>query len=162
VAIQAEGSFTASDVAHGNWAYSRTSSVLLLFATLLALGGGVFLTITDGRRWLDYVVLYAAGSYLLAYSWPGRLYRARRRIARSPNLQGIFRYEFDDDGWGVVTPNATWEMKWAGMRKWEEGRHSFVLYSDANRGTIIPKRFFQSPADVEAVRALLQMNVKKN
>ena len=160
--IQAEGKFTARDIAEGSWAYSQRSSALLLVATVLAFGGGVFLSITDWRKWLDYSVLFASGLYLLAYSWPVRLYRARRRVARSRNLQGIFRYEFGDDGWRAVAPNATWEIKWTAITKWIEGRHSFVIYGDSKTGTIIPKRFFQNSADMDAFRGLLQTKVKKN
>jgi YcxB-like protein len=159
--IQAEGTFTAKDIARGSWTYSRRSSALLLFATVLAFCGGVFLSITDGRRWLDYSVLFASGLYLLAYSWPVRLYRARRLVARSRNLGGIVRYEFDDDGWRAVAPNAAWEIKWTGITKWIEGRHSYVIYADSRSGTIIPKRFFQNSADVDAFRDLLQAKVKK-
>jgi hypothetical protein len=163
--IQAEGTFTARDIAQGNWTHSRRISALLLLASLLAFAGGMFLSIKNGGRWRDQVVLLASGLFLLAYSWayswPVLLYRARHRIARRPNVQGIFRYEFGDDGWSLAVPNAMSEIKWTGVSKWVEGSHSFVIYVDANSGTVIPKRFFQSPADVDAVRVLLQTKVRK-
>lgn len=40
--------------------------------------------------------------------------------------------------------------------KWKEGKHCFAIYTSPKIPSIIPKRFFQSPADVEAVRGFLQ------
>ena len=79
-------------------------------------------------------------------------------------MQGIVRYEFGEDGYLITAThsNSTADIKWTAVSKWKEGKDSFVIFANANIGSLIPKHFFQNSADVDAFRDLLQAKVKKN
>jgi len=160
--IHAEGKFTVADIFHGSW---RRAWKGILFLTVVGLGllvEGAFLSRAEnGSGWRGQWSLFALGIFLIVYIWPFIYYRAWRQVKRTPNLQGTVRYEFGEDGYLMTATHSTADIKWTAIAKWKEGKHSFMIYANANIGNLIPKRFFQNTADVDAVRTLLQTRVKK-
>ena len=155
--IRAEGQYTVVDIVHRRWGESRRALILYLIAGLLALAGGVFLTMRYKGGWRDALALFAACIYLSSF-FVLTFYRAVRQIKRTPNLQGTVNFEFGEDGYRMIAPHSTADIKWSALVRWKEGERSFVIYPG---GGFIPKRFFQSRADVDAFRELLQAKVKK-
>jgi YcxB-like protein len=82
--------------------------------------------------------------------------QARRQAKGSPNLQGTVPYTFDDLGYVVEAVHARGEFKWSGLVKWKEGKHCFAIDTSPKIASIISKRFFQNPADIDAVRSFLR------
>jgi hypothetical protein len=162
--IRAEGKFTVADIFRSSW---RRAWKSILFLTIIGLGllvEGAFLSLAESEEgWRGQWYLFALGIFLIVYLWPFIYYRAWRQVRRTPNLQGIVRYEFGEDGYLMTAThsNSTADIKWISIAKWKEGKYSFVIFANANFGNLIPKRFFQSAADVDAVRGLLQTKVKK-
>jgi len=160
--IQAEGKFAVVDVFRGSRLLARKSIVLLTILGLLLLAESVVLMLLEKGGWRERWYLFALGIFLIVYMWPYIYYRARRQIKRTPNLQSIVRYEFDEDGYVMTAAHSTADVKWTAVAKWKEGKHSFVMFANANIGSLIPKHFFQNSSDVDAFRGLLQAKVKKN
>jgi hypothetical protein len=161
VSIRAEGKFTTMDVFWGSWPHVRKSILFILICSLFTLSIAVFLSFNDEEGWRGQWIVFAIGLLLPTYFILAILYRAKRQVKRSPNLQGTVQYNFDDDGFVMQTLHSKSEIKWTGITKWKEGKHSFIIYSNVNLGNIVPKRFFQSPSDVDAVRVFLQTKVPR-
>ncbi|MGB6477239.1 MAG: YcxB family protein, partial [Candidatus Sulfotelmatobacter sp.] len=91
-------------------------------------------------------------------------YRSYRTKTGSPVLQGLVRYQFDDDGIRLFTPHSQADVKWPAFIKWKEGKNTFFTYQTPKIGNVIPKRFFQNPTDIDAVRTLMRTHIrpKKN
>ncbi len=74
-----------------------------MFLTIVGLGllvEGAFLSLAEnGDGWRGQWSLFALGIFLMVYIWPFIYYRAWRQVKRTPNLQGIVRYEFGEDGY---------------------------------------------------------------
>jgi len=159
MAIHAEGKFVVMDVLRGSRPVARKSILSLTIIGAVLLAEGVFLGREEG--WQKWWYLFPLGVFLIVYMWPYLFYRARRQIKRSPNLQGIVQYDFDEAGYRMTASHSNADIKWSAIAKWKEGKHAFIIYANVNFGNLIPKRFFQSSADVDAVRGLLTAHAKK-
>jgi hypothetical protein len=159
--IRAEGKFTVADAFDASWRRGWKGILWVTIVGLVHLVEAAVLSATQEEGWGRQWYLFAIGIVLIVYMWPFLYYRARRQIKRTPNLQGVIRYDFGEDGYRMTAMHSAGEVKWSAIAKWKEVKNSFVIYANANIGSIVPKRFFQSPADVDAVRALLQAKVKK-
>jgi hypothetical protein len=158
--IHVEGKFTVADIVRGSWPVARKGVLFLTALGVLLLVEAVFLNLKEGSRSSWY--LFALGIFLIVYMWPVIFYRSWRQIRKTPNLQGIVQYEFGEDGYRVNASHSTADVKWSAIAKWKEGKHAFIIYANSNFGSLIPKRFFQSSADVDALRGLLQTKTKKS
>ena len=162
MAIHAEGKFTVMDVVRGSWPATRKSILVLTIIGLILILESVFLGLRGERGPWNNWYLFLLGIFLVVYWWPFIFYRARKQIKKSPNLQGTLQYDFDEDGYRMTASHSNSDVKWGAIAKWKEGKHAFIIWANVNFGSLIPKRFFQSAADVDAVRTLLQTKVKKN
>jgi len=156
MAIHAEGKFVVMDVLRGSWPVARKSILTVTIIGAVLLAEGVFLGREEG--WQKWWYLFPLGVFLIVYMWPYLFYRARRQIKRSPNLQGIVQYDFGEAGYRMTASHSNADIKWSAIAKWKEGKHAFIIYANVN---FIPKRFFQSSADVDAVRGLLTAHAKE-
>ena len=87
--------------------------------------------------------------------------RSLQQVKKSPNLQGIARFDFDELGYVSEAAHARSESKWTGILKWKDGKHSFLVHHSPALAYIIPKRFFGSPSDIAAVGELLRTKVPR-
>jgi hypothetical protein len=141
---------------------SRKLLVWFPLGALVVVGWALFGGLSNGdegpaRR----AGLIAAGLVWAAFPWAAGAFGSYKTLKRSPNLRGTIRFQFDEEGYRLEGPHASAELKWAARVKWKEAKHTFLLYSNPRIASVIPKRFFQSPADVDAVRSLLQTKVQK-
>lgn len=154
--IQAEGKFTTTDVWRGSRLAARKLLIIISLLGLLILAFATFLSFGDEDGWRGQLIFFGLGLFLTVYVWLLLFYKASRQTKKSPNLQGIVRYKFDDEGFGFQALHSQAEIKWAALVKWKEGKHCFLIYTSPSLGNIIPKRFFQSATDVDTVRGFLQ------
>jgi hypothetical protein len=49
------------------------------------------------------------------------------------------------------------EYQWQGFQKFQETKHLFLLYTGTGSHLMIPKRAFESPEELQAMRALLKL-----
>lgn len=162
MAIQAEGQFEFADIWRGTLLASRKLLIwfplgALVIAVWVLFGGLAGSVENPGRR----AGLIAVLLFWAVLPWASGAYSSYRILKRSPNLQGTVRFQFDEEGYRLEGPHASAEVKWAALVKWKEAKQTFLLYSNPRVGSVIPKRFFQSSADVDAVRSLLQTKVQK-
>lgn len=161
MAICAEGKFTFTDVCRGMCLFFRRALVVLSALGVLTLVFAALLARTSPEGWRRQWVLICVGIFWLVYLWIVILYRSNKTLKQTPNLQGVVRYVFDDPGYLLEAMHSRAEVKWSAMVKWKEGKHTFLFYGNPKIASIVPKRFFQNGADVDAVHKLLQANVKK-
>jgi hypothetical protein len=156
VSIPAEGKFTVTDVWRGARLVARKQFAIVYILAVVMWSTAVLLTVTRAASLQVLVVFYVFPLPLVGYYWVTMFLQARLQAKGSPNLQCTVAYTFDNFGYAVEGVHARGEVKWSGLVKWKEGKHCFAVYTSPKIANIIPKRFFHSPADVEAVRGFLQ------
>lgn len=161
MAIEANGTFTLGDIWTGSLLYSRKVLIPAAVIGVLLIGFGVILALTpdEGRRDGQTVLIF--GIFICLYLWPILFFRSYRTFKKTPNLQGPIHFRFDDQGLSFDGPHASSEMKWGAILKWKESKSTFLVYQNPRIGSIIPKRFFSTPADVDGVRELLRTHVPR-
>ena len=132
--------------------FSGLGAILVLYGTL----GFIF----DEGGWANHVAVITVGVMIPAFVWLAILNRCRETFKGTPNLKGSVRYEFDDVGFRVVALHSTGETQWGAITKWKEGKRVFVLYRSPKLAEIVPKRFFENAANVNALRELLKTRVQ--
>jgi len=155
MSIRAEGKFTNSDVWRGARLVAGKHLTSWYFFLIVMWASGV-LDSFMGASVQSRLTLFVLPVLPIGYCWLMMFLQARRQARENPNLQGTVSYTFDDLGYVEEALHARVEVKWSGLVKWKEGRHCFAIYTNPNIASIIPKRFFRGPADVDAFRSFLQ------
>jgi len=157
--IEANGKFTFLDLWRGNMFFYRGNLFFFSILGCLSLGLGVFLSIVGDGGMRGQLPTIFVGLFVALYLWGAILYRSYRNWKVTPGLKGLVQYRFDDGGIAIEGPYFRGEVKWPGIVKWREGKHTFLIYSNPKIANIVPKRFFRNPLEVDAVRRLLRDNV---
>jgi len=87
---------------------------------------------------------------------------ARSYLRNTPSAQGEHRYSFSEDRIDFTGQHSQGTLRWTALTRSWETRRSFLLYVDHSRGVVLPKRFFTSESDVEALRQLLRRRLPKS
>jgi hypothetical protein len=162
--ITAQGEFMLKDLRRGLLFAAKRVWCSIFVIELLAMGTVYFLSSTGNIDrallinifiWLP--LLVAVMAFLVFF----RSYRMKRK---SPALQGIIRYEFDDSGIKLAGDYSSTEIRWPAVIKWRANKSTLLMYATPHLANIIPKRFFNSVEDVTAVQNLFRTHVstKKN
>ena len=159
--IRAEGKFSTKDVWRGSVRHGWKPIAFATAFGVLVLAVAAFFSVSSEDGWRGQLVFFGLGLFLTVYIWVFLLYRAYRQVKLSPNLQGTVRFQFDDAGFVAEASHTRVENKWTGIVKWKEGKHCFLVYTNPSMANIIPKRFFQSPPDVDAVRELFRTHITR-
>ena len=121
---------------------------------------GVFMRIKAIGSTRDEVALLIVGVFWILY-YPLMIYFRCARNLKSPALQGLVRCDFNPNGYTRETPRTRSEVKRNDIVKWREGKTSFLLYPSPRSFIVIPKRFFQNSADVDALRDILKAKIAR-
>lgn len=161
MSVVAEGKFEFADVWDGTLRACRRSILVLSALGVLTVVLAAWLGLRREEGWAGEKILLGLGVFWLVYLWPFMIYRTRATLQRTPSLQGNVRFEFSEEGYAVKTVHANAEVKWGALSSWRETKKTLMLYQNPKIGSIVPKRFFQSAADLETVQGYLCANVKK-
>jgi hypothetical protein len=144
------------------WHASRSTSLRILF--LLSIG---LLSIMVILRFTGYLnrndpKIYIYGIMVFSY-WilvlAAYTVTAMTTYASSKFLHDPMHYVFSKDGITVRTPSVAGEMNWRIYHEAVETKRFFAIYSSNMLANLIPKTFFQSPAQMETFRNLLRTNM---
>jgi hypothetical protein len=163
VSIHAEGEFTLTDVWSGMMLHARKTALvfaalgvaMLFFATM---GSFMGLRIIGGAR--NELVLAGVGIFWIVYC-PLRVLINSRSNLKNPTLQGLARYDFNQEGYTRTNPNSRGELKWSALSSWREGKNTFLFFPSPKSAILIPKRFFKNSADISSLRQILNANVSR-
>lgn len=72
------------------------------------------------------------------------------------SVKGKSQWAFSKDGFEVFTPVVRNQSDWSNLERIEEKKEYFLLYPQKNISIPIPKRFFQSEAQVQEFRELVR------
>jgi hypothetical protein len=141
----------------GNWQFWLVVLVVLLPVTFcldLAFQRGIFGG--DARLLIPLLVLVFIIVYVLSLLYISPL-RAASRMRKDERLRCPVAFKADPGSLRIKTKFGESTLDWADFRRYLETRDLFLLTLAANRSVfqIIPKRAFQSAADLEAFRLLL-------
>ena len=97
--------------------------------------------------------------YLGFLMWVVR--RNIRKIYRSmPQLHGEQTIQFDEEGLVWHNSYALSKVKWQLFQKFDVDENLYILYQAPHMFNMIPRNAFQSEAQEEAFRMMLEINVK--
>jgi hypothetical protein len=157
--IIAQGEFSSKDLRRGILFVASRVWITLIVVLFLAIGANFVLNPHRGQDWTDQLPVLLAPILLAAFMSFILFSRSRQMKRKSPALQGLIKYEFDDVGMRIAGPHTTAELRWPSFVKWRENKTTFLLYQNPRLAQIIPKRFFSSAEDVAAVQDLLRTHV---
>lgn len=155
MSIQAAGNFSAEDVWRGARVVARRHFAIASVFGLTILAIALLLTYT-GASLQEQLAFYSLSPLPVGYYWVTMLLQARTQAKGNPNLKSTVSFAFDETGYVAEAAHTRIEVKWSGIVKWKEGKHCFAIYTSPKVASIIPKRFFQSPKDVDVVRGFLR------
>ena len=129
--------------------------VLILFVPLLALA----VTANPENDW-HAVLTNATPFILLLLFWIFMMgampYRnARKQLAGQSYLREPVTYVFNSETISGTGAGASSTFVWNHLKRVCETKSLFILYHGSNFGVIVPKRFFQNPAEMEKWRQLV-------
>jgi hypothetical protein len=117
--------------------------------------------------WLRAAVLGTClGLALELFFWPfqwalihGLAYYAARNLVRSkPTVLEAMTYHFSPTGASYSGPTSSGHLDWRSYIKIRETSEQFLLYVQQRLANVLPKRAFQSVADVRLFRQLVREN----
>jgi hypothetical protein len=157
----AQGEFTAKDLRRGTiFAAKRIWVVIGVFYGLLVVSI-CFGSISSGKTWMDQLPTLGGVVVVVGFVAASVWYRVSRTLRKSPALQGVIRYEFDETGFRIIGPHTAADWKWPGLLKWRANKTTLLLYPNPRLAQVVPKRFFSSEQDFAAVLELLRTYVSK-
>jgi hypothetical protein len=80
---------------------------------------------------------------------------ARKQFATQSYLREPITYVFTSATVSATGASASWTLAWSVLKRVRETKSLFLLYHGPNIAMIVPKRFFQSPAEMEKWRQLV-------
>ena len=127
---------------------------ILIFAALAEPSSG-----TPDTSWRA-VLTNAAPFFVLMLLWTfimGVLpYRnARKQLRAQPYLGEPMTHTFTTEKISASGASTSWSIGWSTVRRVTETKSLFITYHGLNLGVIIPKRLFQTPAQMDAWRKLI-------
>ncbi len=87
-------------------------------------------------------------------------YGARELVRTKPSALEPITYEFSPSGGSYVGPAGSGVFEWKAYLKVHETAEQFLLYPQKRLANIIPKKSFQSDADVQIFRQLVRGNFR--
>ena len=84
--------------------------------------------------------------------------RARKNFVKQKELSLPFELEFTEAGMNFSNDLGNSTRPWAYFTKWKENEEIMLLYQSDALVTMIPKRLFADPQQIETVQALLEKN----
>lgn len=168
--LQVSGRVTVEDLARFQHAHSaRTSGwIVVIFATVaIPVAVGVLLDgssgSSDGTPGWAQVAKNATPWGLMMLLWIVLIFVrprfiAKKQISQQAVLQQPVTFSFTDESFGQSGPINSWSAQWAVLKRVRETRSLFVLYHGANTGVVLPKRFFDTPGQIEQFRRIVLSN----
>jgi hypothetical protein len=84
-----------------------------------------------------------------------------RRVLGDERVKRGVSYQFSDAGIHVETSVSKTDLSWAAIRRVREFRSAFLVFTNPNIASMVPKRCFESAQGVADLRELLRANVAK-
>ncbi len=145
----------------------RILSVLAFAVAVAVLFYFALLRTNPDYPWQKAAVLGTSlGLALQLFFWPfqwalvhGLAYYAARSLVRSkPAVLEPTTYQFSSTGASYSGPTSTGHMEWRTYLKIRETSDQFLLYVQKRLANVLPKRAFQSVADLHFFRQLVREN----
>jgi hypothetical protein len=149
--------YSLDDLLAGAWLHYRRKLVVLAFG-LVFLAYAAYNLSPEVPGWAYWIPVFCI-LWILVVVAIGIPYRCRREFAQRRDLRHQFTFAPDKSGLRITTETLSGTKPWSDYLKWKEGHAVFLLYMSDRMFTIVPKRFFASPADALAFRELVSGNV---
>ncbi len=158
--MEMKGTLSVGDLLAAQWLHIKPRptyavvGVVLVVLAVLALWFSFSLPDLRGHAWLlaGPIIVIVAFAVWAPYS-SIRNYRQRKSMQRE------LRSTVSDTGLLGQNENGHMNVPWTDYLKWKEGAKVFLLYVSDDGLHVVPKRFFQSEADVRAFREMLKAKV---
>jgi hypothetical protein len=84
-----------------------------------------------------------------------------RRVLGDDRVKRGVSYQFSDAGIHVETSVSKSDLTWAAIRRVSEFRSAFLVFTNPNIASMVPKRCFESTQGVADLRELFRAHVAK-
>jgi len=84
-----------------------------------------------------------------------------RRVMRDERVKRGVSYQFSDAGIHIESYVSKTDLSWAAIRRIIELRSGFLVFTNPNIASMLPKRCFESTQGVSDIRGLFRTNVAK-
>lgn len=158
--IEAAGEFSFEDMLRGSILLGRAYLLKSMVIGVIFLVGGISLVVST-NDWSDWTVLIVAGAIILILPWLLLVFRSHKAAKSMPVLNGPVRYRFDSEGMHFQGPHSQGALKWTGILRYTEDKHTFLFYTASKQGSTVPKRFFSNTSDIKAVRELIRREIPR-
>ena len=133
----------------GAYSFMVLTFIIILFMSLL------------GQ--LDLDIAYIFTVFMLVIIFPLYRYiflpnRIKKLFAQQKELNLPIEFEFTDTGMNTTNELGNSTRPWAHFVKWKENKDLLMLYHSDVLFSMIPKRFFADPQQVETVKSFLEKN----
>jgi hypothetical protein len=155
--------YTPQDFVAANWIHWRPRAVLgwlgILIASLFAVAlVDSFFLHSEPAGWLDWAALGVPAYF--AYFFGVHLpYKCRKAYRQRKDLQRECEFVADGSTLKLETLGGSMNKPWSDYLKWKEGKAAFLVYMSDNVYHLLPKRCFESEADIGKFRELLVARV---
>jgi hypothetical protein len=151
MAVQAQGRCESTDHWRAQRLAHRTIDAVVSVSALTGIGFGGWVLVTKGTG----SDLLGLGIIVLMTYWVMSLVMAYLQSRSCPGHYATVELQFTEDQLLISAPNHRAELQWPAISRWKENHHLFLLFLAPTRYFFVPKRYFSSQGDIEAVRRML-------
>jgi hypothetical protein len=137
---------------------------ILLYGVLAVVGcyfiGGLYLFATGQSKFplSAFLLIFVFVELFLLYRYVMLPNQVKKIFFRKKELGMPFELEFTDTGLVASYESGTSTRPWGNFIRWKENKDLLMLYHSDVKYSIIPKRFFIDPQQIETVKAYLKKN----
>lgn len=157
--VEASGEFNTRDVFWGTLLLGEKYLLFFSLSGIAILVLAIYAGNASGEGWFSQPLWELVGVFVLAYPFFVLFSKSNKIYKSSPIARGKILYSFGEGAINFQGQHSSATLKWTGVVKWNEGKHTFLVYTSRQRANMIPKRFFASREDIETVRVLMRGKV---
>ena len=133
-----------------NYLVNRRRYALIIAVAMLFVIGQWFLIGVQALAYLGMIIVFLGLFYFMIQR------SVRKGFEMSPHLQANLTYHFTENGFQVRTEEVENDYTWSMFYKAREVPQWFLLHQNGGVYNYVPKRAFNSTADVEELRNFLK------
>ena len=159
--VELRGTLLLTDMVRFQYFHSFRRSWLLAAIVVCLVVGLALAAIVPGTR---QVIGPGVPCALLLLLWFAALtfapyLNARKQYAALDRMRGPLALTYTMEGFSGTAPGTTWTNAWGNLKFLRETKSLFLLYQLPNYALIVPKRFFESPVQMETWRRMASRGI---
>ena len=135
------------------WPYAAVLTVIPMVSVLAV--GALLVAGSGDVQFANTVPIFLFATFWNYIYWVLPYRNARKQFATQSFLHEPVTCAFTADEFSGLGPSASWTLAWSTLKNVRETKSLFLLYHHPSLAVIVPKRFFQSDAEMDQWRELV-------